>query len=74
MAFGAEVLGEEDNAADNSLKKTMTIDDEFVVNSIKVSAGLLRERWEDRERMKFVRTFRQACGNAISSGMTGEYQ
>ena len=47
------------NAEDNSFKKTMIIEEEFVRNAKNVSAVLLRERWDDTEVMKSVNILRQ---------------
>jgi hypothetical protein len=54
IASEAEVVGEAAKALDSSLKNTINIEDEFVTKSRKVSAGLLRERCAERERMNAV--------------------
>ena len=61
------------SALASSLKKTMTIEDEFVRKSRKVSAGRLRDRWDEIACRKPVSVRRQAKGNLFSSGSTGEY-
>ena len=66
-------MGDADVAEDNSLRKTITIDDEFVRKSRKVSAGRFRERWPETERRKATRVCRHVSGNAISAGRIGEY-
>ena len=62
------------NAEDNSLKKTMIIEEEFVRNAKNVSAVRLRERWDDTEVMKSVNILRQERGNVGLDGKIGSYQ
>ena len=62
------------NAEDNSFKKTMIIEEEFVRNAKNVSAVRLRERWDDTEVMKSVNILRQERGNVGSDGKIGSYQ
>jgi hypothetical protein len=55
----------------NSLRKTITIEEEFVRKSRKVSAGLFLDKWMDTERTNFVRVWRAAAGNVWSFGSMG---
>ena len=48
-------FGEAFKAADNSFKKTITMDEEFVTKSKKASTGRFLERWLDSEMRKAVR-------------------
>jgi hypothetical protein len=73
MASSEVAFGDALRAAASSLRKTMTIEEELVTKSRKVSTGRLRERWLERETMKLTRTWRQAEGNESSPGRTGEY-
>jgi hypothetical protein len=60
-------------ALHNSLKKTMNMEDELVRKSRNVSAGRLRERWEEIDRMNAVKVCRQAAGKLFSFGRIGKY-
>lgn len=73
IAFSAGADGEAASAVASSLKKTMTMDDECVTKSRKVSAGLLRERCAEIDKVKAVNVCRQAVGNVNSEGRIGEY-
>ena len=72
-ASAADAEGEADKALASSLKKTMTIDEEFVVNSMKVSTGRFRARLVENATMKPMRVRRHVEGNERSAGMMGEY-
>jgi hypothetical protein len=56
MASSEVAFGDALRAAASSLRKTITIEDELVTKSRKVSTGRLRERWLERETMKLTRT------------------
>lgn len=60
-------------AVESSLKKTTTTEEVFVTKLRKVSAGLLRERLFDIDKMKEVKVLRDAAGNVSSPGRMGEY-
>jgi hypothetical protein len=48
-------------------------EDERVTKSTKLSAGRLRERWLDTERIRAVKVWRHASGKDSSKGSTGAY-
>lgn len=49
------------------------MEEELVIKSKRVSAGLLRERCDENGMMKDVSVSRQAIGNVVSFGISGEY-
>lgn len=51
----------------------MTIEEELVTKSRKVSTGRLRERWLESDKRKVTRVWRHAAGNEFSAGSTGVY-
>ena len=73
MASGAVKLGEAVMALDSSLRKTITIEEEFVRKSRKESAGLFLPRWVEIACRKAVNVCRHAAGNEFSVGRIGEY-
>jgi hypothetical protein len=60
-------------ALENSLRNTMTIEDEFVRKFRNASAGLFRERCDEIFRRNLVKIFRQEVGKEISAGRRGLY-
>lgn len=66
-------MGEALSAEESSPKKTTTTEEELVTKLRNVSAGRLRERLLDIDRMKEVRVFRHVSGKDSSSGRMGEY-
>ena len=51
----------------------MTIEEELVTKSRNVSAGRLRERFEENDRIKALKVWRQVDGKMRSEGINGEY-
>lgn len=64
-------MGEDVIAVDNSPRKTIRIEDEFVRKFKNVSAGRFRYRWFDTERRNATSVWRVAFGKVASSGMIG---
>lgn len=60
-------------ALENSLRKTMTIEEEFVRKFKNASAGLFRERCDETATINCIRVFRQAAGKDNSIGKIGLY-
>ena len=57
-ASPAEVFGDAFRAVESSFRKTITIDEEFVIKSKKASTGRLRERRLEREMKNAVNVWR----------------
>ena len=74
VCSGAAVELVVSKAVDNSFKKTMIMEDEFVRNAKNVSAVRLRARWDDIEVIKSVNILRHERGKLDSDGRIGSYQ
>jgi len=61
------------SAPESSLRNTITIEDAFVKNSKKMSAGRFLERWEEIEIRKLVKVRRQDEEKESSTGNIGSY-